>query len=190
MQLGHRSRLLSASDSFCGKSKFSLDPVFSLKRCAFIASAVPNFSFFFFQKKKASISLNTPRPVPLRSVCILGNRTLVWKTFDVCAKTVESANGTVTTQLWRMFCDSSLLNATCDKYFMDNNVTEIQGIPGVTSGILAGGPGHTETSAGAEVMQRSVQNLNKGTKSLFAFGRAMKSRCVGEICLSWKNKQL
>lgn len=74
----------------------------------------------------------------LGSVCILGNRTLVWKTFDVCAKTVESANGTVTTQLWRMFCDSSLLNATCDKYFTDNNVTEIQGIPGVTSGILAG----------------------------------------------------
>lgn len=71
-------------------------------------------------------------------MCVLGNRTLVWKTFDVCAKTVESANGTVTTQLWRMFCDSSLLNATCDKYFMDNNVTEIQGIPGVTSGILAG----------------------------------------------------
>lgn len=51
---------------------------------------------------------------------------------------METANGTVTTQLWRMFCDSSLLNATCDKYFVDNNVTEIQGIPGVTSGILAG----------------------------------------------------
>lgn len=62
----------------------------------------------------------------------------MWKTFDVCAKTVETANGTVTTQLWRMFCDSALLNATCDKYFAANNVTEIQGIPGVTSGILAG----------------------------------------------------
>uniref|UniRef100_A0A671TGV9 Solute carrier family 12 member 5-like n=1 Tax=Sparus aurata TaxID=8175 RepID=A0A671TGV9_SPAAU len=74
---------------------------------------------------------------PVFPVCILGNRTLVWKTFDVCAKTVETANGTVTTQLWRMFCDSTLLNATCDKYFTANNVTEIQGIPGVTSGILA-----------------------------------------------------
>lgn len=72
------------------------------------------------------------------SVCVLGNRTLVWKSFDVCSKTLETANGTVTTQLWRMFCDSSLLNATCDKYFTENNVTEIQGIPGVTSGILAG----------------------------------------------------
>lgn len=74
----------------------------------------------------------------LSSACILGNRTLVWKTFDVCAKTIETANGTVTTQLWNMFCDSPLLNATCDKYFAANNVTEIQGIPGITSGILAG----------------------------------------------------
>ncbi|XP_046881399.1 solute carrier family 12 member 5 [Hypomesus transpacificus] len=70
-------------------------------------------------------------------VCILGNRTLVWKNFDVCAKTVEVANGTVTTQLWKMFCDSPLLNATCDAYFAANNVTTIQGIPGVTSGILS-----------------------------------------------------
>uniref|UniRef100_A0A8C5GMI2 Solute carrier family 12 member 5-like n=1 Tax=Gouania willdenowi TaxID=441366 RepID=A0A8C5GMI2_GOUWI len=70
------------------------------------------------------------------SVCLLGNRTLVWKSFDVCAKTIETTNGTVTTQLWRMFCDSSLLNATCDKFFSMNNVTQIQGIPGVTSGIL------------------------------------------------------
>ncbi|MEQ2169424.1 hypothetical protein GOODEAATRI_025153, partial [Goodea atripinnis] len=70
-------------------------------------------------------------------VCVLGNRTLVWKNFDVCAKTIETANATVTTQLWRMFCDSPFLNATCDKYFMDNNVTQIQGIPGITSGVLA-----------------------------------------------------
>uniref|UniRef100_A0A672FCD4 Solute carrier family 12 member 5a n=1 Tax=Salarias fasciatus TaxID=181472 RepID=A0A672FCD4_SALFA len=70
-------------------------------------------------------------------VCVLGNRTLVWKTFDVCAKTIETANGTVTTQLWRMFCDSPFLNATCDKYFVNNNISQVQGIPGVTSGILA-----------------------------------------------------
>uniref|UniRef100_A0A668UR30 Solute carrier family 12 member 5a n=1 Tax=Oreochromis aureus TaxID=47969 RepID=A0A668UR30_OREAU len=74
---------------------------------------------------------------PVFPVCVLGNRTLVWKSFDVCAKTIETANGTVTTQLWQMFCDSPFLNATCDKYFVANNVTEIQGIPGVTSGILA-----------------------------------------------------
>lgn len=74
----------------------------------------------------------------LYSVCILGNRTLVSKGYDVCAKVVEIDNETFTTKLWRSFCDSEYLNATCDQYFMNNNVTEIQGIPGVTSGILAG----------------------------------------------------
>uniref|UniRef100_A0A8C6UQ50 Solute carrier family 12 member 5a n=1 Tax=Neogobius melanostomus TaxID=47308 RepID=A0A8C6UQ50_9GOBI len=73
---------------------------------------------------------------PIFPVCLLGNRTLVWKTFDVCAKTLETSNGTITTQLWQMFCDSPYLNATCDKYFAANNVTEIQGIPGITSGIM------------------------------------------------------
>ena len=74
-------------------------------------------------------------------VCILGNRTLLTKAYDVCAKTVELDNDTVPSQLWRTFCDSDALNATCDEYFSNNNVTEIQGIPGVTSGILAGTQG-------------------------------------------------
>lgn len=74
----------------------------------------------------------------LYRVCILGNRTLVSKSYDVCAKVVEIDNETITTKLWRSFCDSEYLNATCDQYFTNNNVTEIQGIPGVTSGILAG----------------------------------------------------
>uniref|UniRef100_A0A667YDT2 Solute carrier family 12 member 5b n=1 Tax=Myripristis murdjan TaxID=586833 RepID=A0A667YDT2_9TELE len=74
---------------------------------------------------------------PVFPVCILGNRTLVSKGYDVCAKVIERDNETVTTKLWRSFCDSEYLNATCDEYFTNNNVTEIQGIPGVTSGILA-----------------------------------------------------
>ncbi|NXA56647.1 S12A7 protein, partial [Nothocercus julius] len=69
-------------------------------------------------------------------ICLLGNRTLSKRSFDVCAKFIESNNETKTTKLWRLFCDSSLLNATCDDYFALNNVTEIQGIPGVTSGVL------------------------------------------------------
>lgn len=72
------------------------------------------------------------------SVCILGNRTLMSKGYDVCAKVIEIDNETVTTKMWRSFCDSEYLNATCDDYFANNNVTVIQGIPGVTSGILAG----------------------------------------------------
>lgn len=76
-------------------------------------------------------------PASLR-VCVLGNRSLLSKGIDVCAKTIEQGNGTVTTKLWRMFCDSEFLNATCDEYFTNNNISIIQGIPGVTSGILAG----------------------------------------------------
>ncbi|KAF7695020.1 solute carrier family 12 member 5b isoform X2 [Silurus meridionalis] len=70
-------------------------------------------------------------------ICVLGNRTLMSKGFDICAKTIESGNGTITTKLWRMFCDSEFLNATCDEYFTNNNVSQVQGIPGITSGILA-----------------------------------------------------
>ncbi|XP_064872547.1 solute carrier family 12 member 5-like [Oncorhynchus nerka] len=69
-------------------------------------------------------------------VCMLGNRPLISKGFDVCAKTLESGNGTVTTKLWKIFCDTPFLNATCDEYFVNNNVSFIQGIPGVMSGIL------------------------------------------------------
>uniref|UniRef100_A0A8C4HC67 Solute carrier family 12 member 5b n=1 Tax=Dicentrarchus labrax TaxID=13489 RepID=A0A8C4HC67_DICLA len=74
---------------------------------------------------------------PVFPVCLLGNRTLVSKGYDICAKVIEIDNETITTKLWRSFCDSEYLNATCDEYFTNNNITEIQGIPGVTSGILA-----------------------------------------------------
>ncbi|KAK6319690.1 hypothetical protein J4Q44_G00109010 [Coregonus suidteri] len=69
-------------------------------------------------------------------VCMLGNRPLISKGFDVCAKTLESGNGTVTTKLWKIFCNTPFLNSTCDEYFDNNNVSFIQGIPGVMSGIL------------------------------------------------------
>lgn len=41
-----------------------------------------------------------------------------------------------TTYLWRQFCDSAELNASCDKYFSTNNFTKIVGIPGLASGII------------------------------------------------------
>uniref|UniRef100_A0A672N984 Solute carrier family 12 member 5-like n=1 Tax=Sinocyclocheilus grahami TaxID=75366 RepID=A0A672N984_SINGR len=82
---------------------------------------------------------------PVFPVCVLGNRTLVWKGFDVCAKVIERENATVTTKLWRLFCDSEFLNATCDSYFTNNNITEIQGIPGMMSGILRGKYSHKMT---------------------------------------------
>lgn len=76
--------------------------------------------------------------VSLPRICLLGNRTLSHHGFDVCAKLAWEGNETVTTQLWGLFCSSRFLNATCDEYFAQNNVTEIQGIPGAASGLIKG----------------------------------------------------
>ncbi|XP_053769580.1 solute carrier family 12 member 7 isoform X4 [Desmodus rotundus] len=69
-------------------------------------------------------------------VCLLGNRTLSRRSFDVCAKVHTTNNGTETTTLWGLFCNGSSPSATCDEYFAQNNLTEIQGIPGVASGVF------------------------------------------------------
>ncbi|XP_058878622.1 solute carrier family 12 member 7-like isoform X6 [Acipenser ruthenus] len=69
-------------------------------------------------------------------VCLLGNRILLSRNYDVCAKVVIEANETVTTKLWSLFCDSPSLNASCNEYFKMNNVTEIKGIPGLASGVI------------------------------------------------------
>lgn len=47
-------------------------------------------------------------------------------------------NKTYTTELWSIFCDSPYPNATCDDYFTLNNVTEMQAIPGLLSGVIKG----------------------------------------------------
>uniref|UniRef100_A0A8C6UB40 Solute carrier family 12 member 7b n=1 Tax=Neogobius melanostomus TaxID=47308 RepID=A0A8C6UB40_9GOBI len=70
-------------------------------------------------------------------MCMLGNRTLQNHNFDKCLKTEEIDNQTVTTQLWKLFCGTSDLNATCNDYFSNNNVTVVQGIPGLISGVIS-----------------------------------------------------
>uniref|UniRef100_A0A3Q3JDN8 Solute carrier family 12 member 5a n=1 Tax=Monopterus albus TaxID=43700 RepID=A0A3Q3JDN8_MONAL len=104
-------------------------------------------------------------------VCILGNRTLVWKGFDVCAKTIETANGTVTTKLWSIFCDSPFLNATCDKYFERNNVTQIQGIPGITSGIMTDNLFGTYYEKGDLVGRRHMESAEDQDDPLTSINR-------------------
>ncbi|XP_070281734.1 solute carrier family 12 member 6 isoform X2 [Myotis yumanensis] len=70
-------------------------------------------------------------------VCMLGNRTLSSRHLDTCSKTKEVNNITVPSKLWGFFCNSSqFFNATCDEYFTHNNVTSIQGIPGLASGVI------------------------------------------------------
>ncbi|XP_028288457.1 solute carrier family 12 member 7 isoform X1 [Parambassis ranga] len=70
-------------------------------------------------------------------VCMLGNRTLQNHNFDKCLKTEVIDNLTVTTKLWMLFCNGPELNDTCNEYFVNNNLTEIQGIPGLTSGVIS-----------------------------------------------------
>ncbi|XP_075941517.1 solute carrier family 12 member 7 isoform X5 [Anarhichas minor] len=70
-------------------------------------------------------------------LCMLGNRTLENQNFDSCLKTKVIDNLTVTTKLWNLFCDGPELNATCNDYFVLNNVTEVQGIPGLTSKVIS-----------------------------------------------------
>ncbi|XP_053738826.1 solute carrier family 12 member 7-like isoform X1 [Synchiropus splendidus] len=69
---------------------------------------------------------------PEFTVCLLGNRSLNNEHFETCAKTEEVQNITLTTELWRQFCD----NTTCDEYFQQNNLTEIRAIPGLLSGVI------------------------------------------------------
>lgn len=69
-------------------------------------------------------------------VCLVGNRTLRNDHFETCAKTQVVRNVTVTTDLWDVFCHGP--NATCDNYFTLNEVSELQAIPGLLSGVIKG----------------------------------------------------
>lgn len=68
---------------------------------------------------------------------MLGNRALENLAFDKCLKTEVINNVTHTTKLWEMFCANSSLDASCDPYFTENNLTEIQAIPGLLSGVIS-----------------------------------------------------
>ncbi|MBZ3891981.1 Solute carrier family 12 member 7 [Sciurus carolinensis] len=92
-------------------------------------------------------------------VCLLGNRTLAKRSFAACAKTHVASNGTVTTALWSLFCNSSSPGASCDEYFVQNNVTEIQGIPGVASGVLLDNLWSTYSDKGAFVEKEGVASV-------------------------------
>uniref|UniRef100_A0A8C3GCE0 Solute carrier family 12 member 7a n=1 Tax=Cyclopterus lumpus TaxID=8103 RepID=A0A8C3GCE0_CYCLU len=73
---------------------------------------------------------------PEINACLLGNRSLKNYLFKTCAKTVVVQNVTAFTELWSIFCESDYSNATCDEYFTLNNLTEIQAIPGLLSGVI------------------------------------------------------
>lgn len=59
-------------------------------------------------------------------------------TFNVSEAPPLSPSAEKTTALWSQFCTGGEFNATCDEYFLHNNFTQIQGIPGLASGRMAG----------------------------------------------------
>ncbi|CAJ0964301.1 unnamed protein product, partial [Ranitomeya imitator] len=96
------------------------------------------------------------------NICILGNRTLSRKGFDICAKFIDIGNETVTTKLWALFCSSPFLNATCDLYFSQNNVTEIQGIPGAASTLIQENVWSNYLTKGVMVEKSGLQSVPSG----------------------------
>uniref|UniRef100_A0A8C8ZJK3 Solute carrier family 12 member 7 n=1 Tax=Prolemur simus TaxID=1328070 RepID=A0A8C8ZJK3_PROSS len=93
---------------------------------------------------------------PDTPVCLLGNRTLSRRGFDVCAKVHVDGNSTATTALWGLFCNGSQPSASCDAYFAQNNVTEMQAIPGVASGVFLENLWSAYADRGAYVEKQGV----------------------------------
>ncbi|XP_016850873.1 solute carrier family 12 member 6 isoform X1 [Anolis carolinensis] len=96
-------------------------------------------------------------------VCMLGNRTLSQHQIDKCAKTEERDNVTVHTRLWDSFCNSTKrLNASCDDYFLHNNVTVIQGIPGLASGVITENLWSSYLMKGEIIEKPSLHSVDAG----------------------------
>ncbi|XP_041670498.1 solute carrier family 12 member 7 isoform X2 [Cheilinus undulatus] len=98
-------------------------------------------------------------------VCMLGNRTLQNHNFDVCLKTDIVDNVTVTTKLWELFCEGPELNATCNDYFANNNVTLIQGIPGLKSGVISENMWSEYGPIGTKVESKKLESIDEGDSS-------------------------
>nr|XP_037841194.1 solute carrier family 12 member 7 isoform X1 [Chlorocebus sabaeus] len=92
-------------------------------------------------------------------VCLLGNRTLSRRSFDACVKAYVTHNNSAASALWGLFCNGSQPSATCDEYFIQNNVTEIQGIPGAASGVFLENLWSTYAHAGAFVEKKGVPSV-------------------------------
>ncbi|KAA8580477.1 hypothetical protein FQN60_013435 [Etheostoma spectabile] len=82
-----------------------------------------------------------------------------------CLKTVDIGNVTVTTKLWKLFCDGPELNATCNDYFVQNNLTEVQGIPGLASGVISDNLWSEYGPLGMLVENKKLQSIGEGDSS-------------------------
>ncbi|XP_073461277.1 solute carrier family 12 member 4 [Aquarana catesbeiana] len=104
---------------------------------------------------------------PWFPICVLGNRTLSRDRFDICAKTTIIDNVTVATKLSELFCGSSnFTSSTCDEYFLQNEVSEIPGIPGAASGVLKDNLWSNYLDKGAIIEKSSKHSIDVlGSKS-------------------------
>lgn len=84
-----------------------------------------------------TIQLQTSEPAerPDANFTVFNENTTVGPTFD--PSTAAPLLVEKTSSLWKHFCDGPELNASCDKYFMANNFSRIEGIPGLASGIIS-----------------------------------------------------
>uniref|UniRef100_A0A8D3C1H8 Solute carrier family 12 member 6 n=1 Tax=Scophthalmus maximus TaxID=52904 RepID=A0A8D3C1H8_SCOMX len=92
---------------------------------------------------------------PQFPVCMLGNRTINGHEIDdsQCFCLVVK-----TTYLWKQFCQSPELNSSCDQYFTSNNFSEIEGIPGLASGIISENVWSSYLSKGDVVEKSSLSS--------------------------------
>ncbi|XP_039996498.1 solute carrier family 12 member 6-like isoform X1 [Xiphias gladius] len=77
-----------------------------------------------------------------------------------------------TTYLWKQFCQGPELNSSCDEYFMSNNFSEIEGIPGLASGIISENVWSSYLSKG-DVVEKGYRN-----SSPFAHPPSTHQPCV------------
>ncbi|KAJ4949607.1 hypothetical protein JOQ06_021117 [Pogonophryne albipinna] len=63
-----------------------------------------------------------------------------------------------TTHLWKQFCQGTEINSTCDEYFLSNNFSQIEGIPGLASGVISDNLWSTYLSKGAVVEKASLSS--------------------------------
>ncbi|XP_077961562.1 solute carrier family 12 member 6 isoform X2 [Gasterosteus aculeatus] len=63
-----------------------------------------------------------------------------------------------TTYIWEQFCQGPEVNASCDEYFLSNNFSRINAIPGLASGIISENLWSSYLSRGDVVEKRSLSS--------------------------------
>ncbi|XP_051917386.1 solute carrier family 12 member 6-like isoform X2 [Hippocampus zosterae] len=70
-----------------------------------------------------------------------------------------------TTYLWSRFCQSAELNTSCDDYFAANNFSQMEGIPGLASGVIAENLWSSYLSKG-DVVEKNSLSSPQGARSV------------------------